>query len=82
MGDDPSRLTVLSFAAFLTFLFYPAMPPWLAVYNGIIPPLHDVTVRTTDLFKRGPGLPTLFSVMSPNMAAAMPSLHAAYPMMV
>ena len=75
-------LTVLSFAGFLTYLFYPAMPPWLASYNGIIPKLHDVMVRTTDLFKRGPGLPTLYAIMSPNMVAAMPSLHAAYPMMV
>ncbi|MCJ7797575.1 MAG: phosphatase PAP2 family protein [Thermoleophilia bacterium] len=77
-----TALTVLSFAGFLTYLFYPAMPPWLASYNGIIPPLHDVMVRTTDLFKRGPGLPTLYVIMSPNMVAAMPSLHAAYPMMV
>ena len=75
-------LIVLSFAGFLTYLFYPAMPPWMAAYDGIIPPLHDVMVRTTDLFKRGPGLPTLYAVMSPNMVAAMPSLHAAYPMMV
>lgn len=77
-----TALTVLSFAAFLTYLFYPAMPPWLASYDGVIPQLHDVMVRTTDLFKRGPGLPTLYAIMSPNMVAAMPSLHAAYPMMV
>lgn len=75
-------LTVLSFAGFFTYLFYPAMPPWLAAYEGIIPPLHDVMARTTDLFKHGNGLPTLYVVMSPNMVAAMPSLHAAYPMMI
>lgn len=75
-------LTVLSFAGFFTYLFYPAMPPWMAAYKGIIPPLHDVMARTTDLFKHGNGLPTLYVVMSPNMVAAMPSLHAAYPMMV
>ncbi len=75
-------LTILSFAGFFTYLFYPAVPPWLAAYDGVIAPVHDVMARTTDLFKHGGGLPTLYVIMAPNMTAAMPSLHAAYPMMV
>ncbi len=75
-------LTVLSFAGFLTYLFYPAMPPWMAASKGLIPPLNDVMARTLEPFFRGPGLPTIYTVMSPNLVAAMPSLHAAYPTMV
>lgn len=75
-------LVILSFAGFLTYLFYPAMPPWMAAGKGLIPPVHDVMARTLDPFLSGPGLPTLYFIMSPNLVAAMPSLHAAYPMLV
>ncbi len=75
-------LVVLSFAGFLTYLFYPAMPPWMAASQGLIPPVHDVMARTLGPLLDGPGLPTLYFIMSPNLVAAMPSLHAAYPMLV
>lgn len=77
-----TALTVLTFAAFFTYLLYPAMPPWMAADQGLIPPVQDVMGRTISLFDRGPGLPTLYVFMSPNLVAAMPSLHAAYPAIV
>lgn len=74
-----SALILLSFAGFFTYLFYPAMPPWMAAEEGLIPPVADVMGRTIGLFDRGPGLPSLYAFMAPNLVAAMPSLHAAYP---
>jgi len=77
-----TALSVLCFAAFFTYLLYPAMPPWMAADQGLIPPVANVMGRTIALFDRGPGLPTFYVLMSPNMVAAMPSLHAAFPAMV
>jgi hypothetical protein len=77
-----AALVVVCFAGFFTYLFYPAMPPWMAASQGLIPPVHDVMARTLDPLLDGPGMPTLYFVMSPNLVAAMPSLHAAFPMMV
>lgn len=77
-----TALTVLCFASFLTYLFYPAMPPWMAADQGLIPPVQNVMGRTVSLFDRGPGLPTFYVFMAPNMVAAMPSLHAAFPALV
>jgi membrane-associated phospholipid phosphatase len=54
----------------------------MAADQGLIPPVQDVMGRTISLFDRGPGLPTLYIFMAPNLVAAMPSLHAAYPTMV
>ena len=74
---------VLSIAGFLTYMLYPAMPPWMAAAQGIIPPVQDIMGRTIHLFVGGPGLlPTLYRFMAPNQVAAMPSLHAAYPALV
>lgn len=75
-------LAVLTYAGFLTYVFYPAMPPWMAADHGLIPAVQDVMGRTISLFDRGPGLPSLYVFMAPNMVAAMPSLHAAYPAFV
>ncbi len=77
-----TALTVLSFAGFLTYLLYPAMPPWMAADHGLIPPVENIMGRAVSLFDRGPGLPTLYAFMAPNLVAAMPSLHAAFPAMV
>jgi hypothetical protein len=78
-----TALTVLTFAGFFTYLFYPAMPPWMAAMKGLIDPVENVMGRTVWLFRRGgPGVPTFYVLMAPNEVAAMPSLHSAYPLMV
>ncbi|MBN1439898.1 MAG: phosphatase PAP2 family protein [Anaerolineales bacterium] len=65
-------LTMLSYAAFLTYVFFPAAPPWWASHYGYLP-----------------GMPIALShsaispeaiISSGNPVAAMPSLHAAYPL--
>ena len=77
-----TALMVATLAGFFTYLFYPAMPPWMAADHGVIAPVENVMGRTISLFDRGPGLPTFYVFMAPNEVAAMPSLHAAFPMMV
>jgi membrane-associated phospholipid phosphatase len=64
-------LTVLSYAAFLTYVFFPAAPPWWASMYGYL---------------QGQAVDLSHSLLSPgyiiatgNPVASMPSLHTAYP---
>lgn len=66
----------LFFAAFLTFLAFPAAPPWLASQNHYIQPI----VRTSSYVWSSLGIhdfPSLYSHLAANPVAAVPSLHAA-----
>jgi len=66
-----------SFAGFLTFLLFPAAPPWLAAQQHYIP--HIERVSSDVFFAMGIGnFPSLYNKLSPNPVAAVPSLHAAY----
>lgn len=69
-------LTV-SFAGFLTFLAFPAAPPWLASQQGYIPPITRVSSHVWAALGVQ-DFPSLYNKISPNPVAAMPSLHAAY----
>ena len=69
----------LSFAAFLTYLIFPAAPPWMAAQLGYIEPVHRIS---SDIWS-AMGV-TNFSVIYAqfsNQVAAVPSLHAAYPLL-
>lgn len=64
-------LVVLSFAAFATYVFFPAAPPWWATAHGYLrsmPITLDSFVVGEDIVSAGP-----------NPVAAMPSLHIGYP---
>jgi len=69
----------LSYMAFLTYLVYPAAPPWLAAQHGVIPPIVHVSDVTYSQFSPLIALPTVYKYIPPNLTAAVPSLHAAYP---
>jgi len=75
-------LLVLSYLSFLTYALFPAMPPWMASDQGIIPKVHDVFGTTYSTFVHGTNLPSAYAFMNYNPVAAMPSLHAAYPFLV
>ena len=77
-----ATLLVLSFAGFLTYVLYPAMPPWMAADRGLIPEVHDIFGATLGQFVTPGGVPTMYGLFSANPVAAMPSLHAAYPVLV
>ncbi len=69
-------LTV-SFAGFVTFLLFPAAPPWLAAEKGFIEPITRVS--SSVWYALGiHDFPSVYNKISPNPVAAMPSLHAAY----
>lgn len=73
----------LTFAAFATYVLYPADPPWLTGQTGHIP---AVTRIVSDVLTQS-GLPRAGSIFEngsqfDNDVAAMPSLHAAYPMLL
>ncbi|MDH6111085.1 membrane-associated phospholipid phosphatase [Kitasatospora sp. MAP12-15] len=73
----------LTFAAFATYVLYPADPPWLTAQNGHLPAIARIV---QDVLNQS-GLPRAGSLFEngsrfDNDVAAMPSLHAAYPMLL
>lgn len=68
-------LTVF-FSGFLTFLLFPAAPPWLASQNGFIEPI--VRISSNVWYSLGiHDFPSVYNSIAPNPVAAVPSLHAA-----
>ncbi len=72
-----STYVVLSFAGFLTYLLFPAAPPWMASDQGYIQPLTHVSnyIWASLGFHN---FSLAYSKIAPNPVAAVPSLHAAY----
>jgi hypothetical protein len=80
-----ASLIVLSFASYLTFLVFPAAPPWMASEAGTIPPLRHVVVEhLTYLFTVLPSLDyaAAYGEMTANPVAPFPSLHAGFGMLM
>lgn len=72
-----SAFLVVSFAGFLTFLAFPAAPPWMASDRGLIEPITRISSDVW-LALGIHDFPSLYNQISPNPVAAVPSLHAAY----
>jgi len=72
---------VLAYAGLITFLLYPASPPWLSglvgYLQGVKKVYHEVS-ETMNLII----LPTLYYWINANEVAAVPSLHAAFPLLI
>lgn len=78
-----ATLVTLTLVTLATYLLYPAAPPWMASLNGHLPDVHRVVQSTLSVL----GGETLNSAVEKgaaysNPVAAMPSLHAAIPMML
>lgn len=73
-------LVGLSFAAFITYVIFPAAPPWMASDLGYIDPIRRIS---SDIwFAMGvTNFSQVYSELSPNPVAAVPSLHSAYPLL-
>jgi membrane-associated phospholipid phosphatase len=72
-----SALLLMSFVSFVTYLFFPTAPPWIANHSEV----HKVINETVDKLW-GPNnyiVSPLYSRLNPNQYAAFPSLHAAFP---
>src|ERR1700728_306246 len=73
----------LTLIGYLTYLLYPALPPWLASRTGHLPPITRIIPVVWDHVGVH-GAAALFTGGNrfDNNIAAMPSLHAAYPMLL
>jgi hypothetical protein len=71
---------LLSFAAYVTYILLPAAPPWMASDAGQIPHVSRILLIVVSKFApvSTPGA----SAVSIDSVAAMPSLHAAFPLLV
>lgn len=75
-------LLILSYAAFITFVIFPAAPPWLAAQKGYLPGVVKILDITLKSFPDKLHLPSIYHNFNPNTVAALPSLHAAYPLLI
>lgn len=77
-----NALLILSYGAFITFVIFPAAPPWLAAREGYLPGVIKIVDVILNLFPEKLDLPTIYANFNPNSVAAVPSLHGAYPLLV
>jgi len=70
-----STYLVLFFSGFLTYLIFPAAPPWMASDKHYI---AHITRISSDVWSRLGinDFPSLYNRIAPNPVAAVPSLHA------
>lgn len=73
---------ILSYITFLTYLLFPAMPPWMAAEQGYLPPIKKISDNVVGLFADPILLPTVYKFFGANLVAAVPSLHAAFPWLI
>ena len=73
-------LLILSYLAYVTYMVFPAAPPWLAAQAGLLPPVNRILGTAIAEFRDPIALPTIYAKFGINMVAAVPSLHAAYPL--
>ncbi len=74
-------LLILSYLGFITFVIFPAVPPWLASERGYIPHVESIMGKVFESFGQPMVIPTIYSFFGANQVAAVPSLHAAYPLL-
>jgi membrane-associated phospholipid phosphatase len=73
----------LTFIGYVTYVLYPAMPPWMASQFGHLPGTVRIIDQVWKQLHLGLGV-SLFAGGNgfDNNVAAMPSLHGAYPMLI
>jgi PAP2 superfamily len=76
-------VVALATAGFVTYVLFPAVPPWMAAGEGHIEPVTRVMAGMWDAVGIAPAK-ALFENHGEfyNQEAAIPSLHAAYPMLL
>jgi membrane-associated phospholipid phosphatase len=69
-----AALLLMSFLAFVTYLFWPSAPPWYQLHDVV--KVNDQTVHSLWGYTL---VSPIYHSFNPNPFAAFPSLHAAYP---
>ncbi|MDX6573298.1 MAG: hypothetical protein QOC86_2454 [Gaiellales bacterium] len=77
-----ATLVAVSFAGALTFLAFPAAPPWLASKHHLIPHVARIGYIEGGNSPVSTSKSWIESNLLPNPVAAVPSLHAAYALLV
>jgi hypothetical protein len=89
--DFVAALVLLSMAGFVTYLLVPAAPPWYLAYHGMLNGADGVplisylkpgafeTLASALGFNGHYTYSIAFGSVNPNLTAAFPSLHVAYP---
>jgi hypothetical protein len=76
-------IVFLAYSCFFTFIVFPAMPPWMAASKGYLPPIEEVTgVVMSHFLPSHISFPTIYSIVATDPVAAVPSLHAAMPLLI
>ena len=70
-----SALLLMSFVAFVTYLFFPTAPPWIQNHSEV----HKVIDETIKKWGVSYIVSPFYTNLNPNRFAAFPSLHAAFP---
>jgi membrane-associated phospholipid phosphatase len=70
-----SALLLMSFVAFITYLFFPTAPPWIKNASEV----HKFIDETVTKWGVSYIVSPFYSNLNPNRYAAFPSLHAAFP---
>jgi hypothetical protein len=73
----------LTTLGYITYVVFPAVPPWLASQRGLLAPTHRLVRELWDhLGLHGLAAEFSGSNVLANDVAAIPSLHAAYPLLI
>src|SRR5258708_2860319 len=73
----------LSYAGLITFILFPAMPPWMASNLGYLPQIKQTLGPIMSHFPiTSITFPTIYSLVGSDPVAAIPSLHAAFPLLI
>ncbi|MCI0512539.1 phosphatase PAP2 family protein [candidate division KSB1 bacterium] len=83
-------ITILNIMALITFMAYPAAPPWYVMKQGFVQPnvTYDYGIFSAgalinvDNMIRVKFFTTLWDNFNSNLFAAIPSLHGAYPIVI
>jgi hypothetical protein len=75
-----TSIIIISYLAWITYYIFPAMPPWMAAQQGFLQAVAPITSLTLAHFAHPINLPTVYNYVGANLVAAVPSLHAAYPL--
>jgi membrane-associated phospholipid phosphatase len=70
-------LLLMSFMAFVTYLFFPSAPPWWEHGDQV----HKIITETIQKWGVDYYVSPVYTNFNPNQFAAFPSLHAAYPVL-
>ena len=75
-------LLLVSSLAFVTFLVFPASPPWHASLASVVPEIKQYLLTNMNKIFNTNLLSDLYRSLNSNPYAPFPSLHAAYPMLL